>query len=117
MDLTAIFALLGTVDLAQFSAFVVFAFVGVILHVAVDIWKGNIVPKENVSFISTLLTYLFKDKVSQTLGMVSGVIALGTTYFAVTPQPVAWVTLIISAATAGYTSDSLFNRSSTAPKV
>ena len=110
-DLATVIAALGGIDIAQYLAFVLFAVIGVVVHIIVDVYKGIIVPKPGDNLMNRVITYLFKTRLMATINMVIAVAVLGTTYFAVTPTPIGWTTLIIAALTAGYTSDSLFNRS------
>ncbi len=110
-DLAVILDVLGKVSLPQYAVYVLFSVVGVVVHIVLDIYKGIIVTLPGDSFMARVKTYLFKTRVAATMNMVLSVLVLGATYFSVTPQPIAWTTLIIAALTAGYTSDSLFNRS------
>lgn len=110
LDIGTIISTLGAFKQPQVLAFSLFAVAGVLVHVEWDIKKGIIVAPDGGGWFATLFNYLFKKKPLATLYMVLGAAALGTAYLAVTPQPISWLQLVIAGATAGYTSDSLFNR-------
>lgn len=110
LDIATILSTITAFKQPQVLAFSLFAVAGVLVHVEWDIKKGIIVAPYGGGWFATLFSYLFKQKPLATLYMVLGASALGTAYLSVTPQPISWLQLVIAGATAGYTSDSLFNR-------
>lgn len=110
LDIVTILSTITAFKQPQVLAFALFAVAGVLVHVEWDIKKGIIVAPDGGGWFATLFNYLFKQKPLATLYMVLGAAALGTAYLTVTPQPISWLQLVIAGATAGYTSDSLFNR-------
>lgn len=114
-DLGTILSTLGAFKQPQVLAFTMFAIAGVLVHVQIDIGKGNIIVASSGSWFATLFNYMFKQKLSASIAMLFGAVALGSAYLAITPQPISWWQLLLAGATAGYTSDSLFNRSSAPP--
>lgn len=109
-DIGGIITTIAAFKEPQVLAFTLFAFAGVLVHVEVDIRKGLIATAESGSWWRTLFNYMFMKRLTSTIAMIVAAAGLGITYLAVTPQPISWIQLILAAATAGYTSDSLFNR-------
>lgn len=111
-DIGTILATLGAIKQPEILAFALFAIAGVLVHVEIDIRKGVIQVADGGGWLKTLFNYMVKEKFMSTVMMLFSAVALGAAYFSITPQPISWVQLLIAGATAGYTSDSLFNRGS-----
>ena len=109
-DIATILTVLTSVKQPEVLAFALFAIAGVLVHVEIDIRKGVIKAVDGGSWFNTLFNYMIKQKFTSTLYMVIGAVAAGATYFAITPQPISWLQLLLAGAMAGYTSDSLFIR-------
>lgn len=112
MEIASSFSLLNltSVGMLQVALWIILAFVGVVVHLMVDINKGVISASNGDSLWNRLWVYLLKDHPLASIRMVLSVAGLAVAYFSAMPPPVSWGVLVIAALTAGYTSDSLFNR-------
>jgi len=99
------FSNLGAIGYAQVLIFLLFGLIGIIVHFIYEVKKGIL----ESGFVS-LLKYLFLENITASLKMFTGLVTAGATWFAINPIPAPWPTLIFAALTAGYTVDSMFNR-------
>jgi len=99
---------IGAAGIGQIAAFLLIAFVGVVIHFLVDVKKGLV-----TGGVGGLFKYLFVENVNASLKTLTALFSSAIAWFAINPIPAPWPSLIMASFLAGYTMDSILNRTAT----
>jgi hypothetical protein len=108
-----ILVIVSSVDKPKLIAFCLAALAGVIAHIIVAIYfTKTITITAGSNLLKFIGAYLFSDKIGSSLAMLAGIIGMGGAYLMGAGAGATIISILVAGATAGYTSDSMFNRSS-----